>query len=101
MPSVQRAHEAWQHDEVVVLTVSIDGGGAPAVASFITKHGYTFPALVDSQMTVARTFGVRAVPTTYIVNRQGMIVAGGFGPIDFDHPVFRNYINTLAAQPHG
>jgi peroxiredoxin len=99
MPSVQRVHEAFKDQDVVMLTISVDGGGLKTVQAYVDKHGLTVPTAVDSRMEVARKFGVRAVPTTYIINRQGMVVAGGFGPVDFDHPTFRDYVQALVAQP--
>jgi peroxiredoxin len=99
MPSVQRAHEALQDQDAVVLTISVDGGGMSAVKPYIAKHGYTVPTLIDTGMEVARKFRARGVPTTYIVDRQGKIVASGFGPINFDRPEFREYIQALLAQP--
>ena len=101
MPSVQRVHDAFQDKDVVVLAVSIDDGGEKAVKSFIAKRGYTFVTPVDARMQVARKFGVRNVPTTYVINRQGAIVAHGFGPVDFDSPAFVQYIQALTAQPRG
>ena len=98
---MQRVHETVKDKDVVVLAISIDGSGLSAVKSYMTKHGYTMPTLLDSGMEIARKFGVRGVPTTYVVNRQGMIVASGFGPVDFDRPEFREYIQTLVAQPQG
>ncbi len=101
MPSVQRVHDAFKDKDVAVLAVSVDGGGAKAVKSFIAKGGYTFTTPVDARMEIARKFGVRAVPTTYVINRHGAIVAHGFGPVDFDSPAFVQYIQTLAAEPRG
>ena len=101
MPSVQRVHDAWKDKDVVVLAVSIDGGGEKVVQSFIAKRGYTFPTPDDARMEVARQFGVRGVPTTYVINRRGAIVAHGFGPVDFDSPAFVQYVQTLAAEPRG
>jgi len=101
MPSVQRVHDAFQDKGVVVLAVSIDGGGAKTVQSFVAKGGYTFLTPVDAQMEVARQFGMRGVPTTYVINRPGAIVAHGFGPVDFDSPAFVQYLQTLAAEPRG
>ncbi len=101
MPSVQRVHEAFQGKDVVVLAISIDGGGAKTVQSFVAKRGYTFTVPVDVRMEVARKFGVRGVPTTYVINRQGAIVAHGFGPVDFESPAFVQYIQTLAVEPRG
>ena len=101
MPSVQRVHDAFQDKDVVVLAVSIDGGGAKTVQSFIAKGGYTFITPVDAHMDIARTFRVRGVPTTYVINRHGAIVAHGFGPVNFDSPAFVQYLQTLAAEPRG
>jgi hypothetical protein len=52
-------------------------------------------------MEVARKFGVRGVPSTYVINRQGAIVAHGFGPVDFDSPAFGQYLQALTAEPRG
>ena len=101
MPSVQRVHDAFQDKDVVVLAVSVDGGGEKTVKAFMAKRGHTFITPVDAHMEVARKFGVRGVPTTYVINRHGAIVAHGFGPVDFDSPAFVQYIQTLAAEPRG
>lgn len=101
MPSVQRVHEAFQDKDVVVLAVSIDGGGEKAVKAFLATRGYSFAIPVDARMEVARKFGVRGLPTTYVINRQGAIVAHGFGPVDFDSPAFVQYLQALVAEPRG
>lgn len=101
MPSVQRVHNDLQDNDVVMLTISIDGSGPQAVQTFLEKNGYTMPVAVDTGMAVARKFGVRGVPTTYVINRQGSVVASGIGPVDFDSPVFRTYLQTLVQQPKG
>ncbi|GIX47368.1 MAG: hypothetical protein KatS3mg131_1579 [Candidatus Tectimicrobiota bacterium] len=99
MPSVQRVHEALRGQAVAVLTISIDGGGRQAVQAYMAKHGFSVPTLIDSGMRVARQFGVRGVPTTYVVDRRGRIVASGFGPVDFSHPAFWQLIEALLDQP--
>jgi peroxiredoxin len=98
MPSVQRAHETLQKNGISVLTVSLDGTGEQAVKPFMVKHGYTVPAYIDQKMDVARAFAVRAVPFTIVVDRQGMIVARGWGPFDVDAAEFRQYVQRLAAK---
>ena len=98
---MQRVHDALQGRDVAVMTVSIDGAGEKAVKSYIAEHGFTIPILLDARMETARKFGVRAVPTTYIINRAGVIVARGMGPVDFDSPQFVRYIEGLLAQPRG
>ena len=95
MPSVQRVHEAFKDTDVVMLAISIDGGGMPAVKRYLAKYGWAMPVLVDVGMETARKFGARGVPTTFIVDRRGNVVASGFGRIDFDAPAFRAYIQAL------
>ena len=97
MPSVQKAHERFQDQDkdVTVLVISIDGQGERAVAPLMTKHGYTFPSLVDQRLEVARQFGMRLVPTTYVLNRAGMIVGAGYGPMDIAGPEFLLFLEAL------
>ena len=64
MPSVQRVHNAFKDKDVVVLAISIDGGGEKAVKSFMAKRDSTVPTPGDVRMETARKFGVRGVPTT-------------------------------------
>ena len=99
MPSVQRAHEALRDKDAVILTISLDGTGESAVKPFLAAHGYTVPALVDPRMEVARAFGVRAVPSTVVVDRVGAIVARGMGAFEVDSPEFMQYVGNLSGQP--
>ena len=92
---MQKAHERFQDRDVAILTISIDGRGERAVAPFMTQHGYTFPSLVDQRMEVARKFGMRLVPTTYVLNREGAIVGAGYGPIDVAGPEFVQFLEAL------
>ena len=101
MPSVQRAQKDYQKSGVAVLAISVDGEGARAVRPFMTEHKYTVPAPLDPDMQVARALGVRVVPWTVIIDRNGALAAGGYGPIDLMSPAFRNYVKALAARPPG
>jgi peroxiredoxin len=95
---VQRAHNELKKDGINVITISIDGTGEAAVKPVFAKGGYTMPALLDQDMTVARGFGVRGVPSTVIVDNKGMINARGLGHVDFDGQVLRNYARNLAKK---
>jgi peroxiredoxin len=95
MPSVQKAQERFQDKNVSIVVISIDGQGERAVAPFMTEHRYSFQSLVDQRMEVARKFGMRLVPTTYVLNREGMIVGAGYGPIDVAGPEFIQFLEAL------
>ncbi len=98
MPSVQRVHDTAQDRDVVMLAISIDGGGLPTVKRYMDKKGYTLTALVDTEMETARAFGARGVPSTFVVDRKGMIVAQG-NALDVDQPNVRAYIDALLKEP--
>ena len=101
MPSVQRAHDEYKKSGVAVLAISIDGDGAKSVKPFLAEHHYTLSTPLDPCMGVARAVGVRVAPWTVIIDRSGMVVAGGYGAIDLLSPAFRNYVKALAARPPG
>lgn len=92
---MQKAHDLLREKDVAVLAISIDGLGERAVKPFMAQHGYTFPSLIDQTMVVARQFGVRLVPTTYVVNREGVIVGASFGPLDLASPAFVQYLESV------
>lgn len=51
----------------------------PALA-FAEEHGLHFPTVVDDGR-LARSFGVRSIPMTFVVGADGRILARHFGPI--------------------
>jgi peroxiredoxin len=101
MPSVQRAQQEYQKSGVPVLAISLDGEGGKAVKPFLNEHKYTLSVQLDSDMQVARAVGVRVAPWTVIIDRNGAVVAGGYGPIDMLSPGFRNYIKAMVSRPQG
>ena len=96
MPAVQRAYDTFKGQNIKVLAISIDSGGAKSVAAFMQKNNYNMPALLDSRMQTMNKLGVSGIPVTFIVDRQGKVVAKANGQVDFDSPEFRDYVQRLA-----
>ncbi|WP_346353301.1 TlpA disulfide reductase family protein [Azotosporobacter soli] len=44
-----------------------------AVGAFLSNNGYDFPVLLDAEGNIARDFRIRSVPTTLVVDAQGVI----------------------------
>ena len=99
MPSVQKAHREYPDKEVVVMTISLDGGDGASVKKFLNDNKYTMPSAHDKGMTYARKLNARGVPSTFIIDRNQNIVAGGMGPLDLDRPDIKKLIRSLLAQP--
>jgi len=43
------------------------------VKSFLRKNSYGITVLMDSKRTVHRTYGVHAIPTLFVIDREGVI----------------------------
>jgi len=54
---------------------------APDARKFVSAHALTFPMLEDGSGSVTGSYGIHQVPETYVLNRQGRIVAHLAGPI--------------------
>jgi hypothetical protein len=103
MPSVQKAHEFWQgKKDVHIVTIAIDGDAADVIAPFLTAKHYTFPTMLGNwDLTRKFTPSPVPVPATYIVDRQGRMLAFGQGPVDLSAPAMTEYLQHLVAQPRG
>ena len=98
MPSVQKAHKSYPDKDVVVVTISLDGGDAKPVKQFLDENKYTMPSAHDKGMAFGRAINARGVPMTYIVDRDQNVVARGLGPLDLDRPDMKKLIQTLVAK---
>jgi thiol-disulfide isomerase/thioredoxin len=82
-------------DDVVVYFVALDGRGEKDVKPFIEKTGFRLPTLLDPHMSVAREHGVRSIPETVIVDRQGVMVARAVGPRVWDGKEAQDLVQSL------
>ena len=60
-------------DDHPVLTVAMQSGSADAVAAHMRENGLAFPVINDPDGLLAARYGVRAVPTTFILDGTGGI----------------------------
>ncbi len=74
MPAIQRVYEANRDRGLEVLAVNTTyQDGEQAAADFVAEFGLTFPIPLDRTGTVARQYQLRALPTTFFVDRDGVI----------------------------
>ena len=95
---MQKAHKSYPEKDVVVITVSLDGGDSAPVKKFLDEHKYTMPSAHDKGMVFGRAINARGVPSTFIIDRNQTIVAQGMGPLDLDRPDVKKMIQTLVAR---
>jgi len=56
------------------------------VRQFMNSHGYTFPVMMDGNGRIGGLYGIRSIPTTLIIDREGKIIARVVGSIYWDTP---------------
>lgn len=72
MPTINAFYESHRDDGFVVLAVNSQEGAA-TVRNFIESNGFSFPVLLDPNGEVMDRYHVRALPTSFIIDRNGMI----------------------------
>ncbi len=72
MPTINAFYETHKKDGFVVLAVNSQEG-ASTVKNFVQSNEFTFPVLLDSQGYVLDRYHVRALPTSFIIDRNGVI----------------------------
>lgn len=81
MPAIQRVYEDYQDQGLVVLAVNTTNQDTEAAAAaFVAEFGLTFPVPLDRRGAVSSRYQLRGLPSTYFVDREGVIrsvVVGG------------------------
>jgi len=95
MPSMERLHRAYKDRGLVVLAISLDLQGASVVRPFVKKFALTFPIGLDPKMAVRETYGVWAVPSTFLIDRRGKRVLFANGARDWDSKAAHAVVEPL------
>ena len=93
-PTMQRLYEKMQGRPFQILTILYRDDAKKAV-EYMKMNGYTMPVLLDEDMKVARNYGVRGVPETYIIDREGILKEKIIGRMTWDSPEAIDFIEKL------
>ncbi len=99
LPTLQKLYEKFAGDDFEVLAVSIDAAGKKAVAPYMRKHGYTFPALLDTAGSIQLLYGTTGVPESFIIDKKGRVAFVEIGPGDWTEPKRQDLIRGLTEEP--
>lgn len=85
-------------NDLIVYFVAMDGRGEKDVKPYMEKHGNTIRTLLDPKMAVARENGIRWLPVTLVLNRQGVIVGRAIGAREWDGKEALEFIQPLTGK---
>lgn len=72
MPHLNRLHDKYRDTGFVLLGINVDDDPAKAAAD-AAKLGIKFPVLLDGAKTVSKLYGLDAMPTTVVIDRDGQV----------------------------
>ena len=61
-------------EDHAVITIAMQSGEAEEVLAYMRQERLVFPVINDPDGLLARQFGVRAVPSSFIINEHNKIV---------------------------
>jgi peroxiredoxin len=94
MPALERLWQRQKGGGFVLVAVSLDSNTS-LVRPFVTERGLTFPVALDPRLEVANAYGVRALPTTVLIDRQGTVRALALGPRVWDNDAAHGLVEGL------
>lgn len=98
MPSMQRAWEQVQDKDVMMLAVN--WGDTPESIKKFTDSlpPMDFPLLVGGDEAMTKEWGVRGLPTTYVINPEGQIAYKLVGETEWDKPEILDKVLALKSE---
>lgn len=85
LPLYESLRQEFAREDFEIIAVSVDEAAADA-QQFLAKHAVSFPVVFDEGGAIAARWSPPAMPTSYLVDRDGVVQTRhlGFQPRDID-----------------
>ncbi|MDR0447382.1 MAG: TlpA family protein disulfide reductase [Treponema sp.] len=94
MPSMESLYNKYKDKGLEILAVNCRET-EPEVIAFMRNNNLSFPAALDIDGRVSTSYGIQAIPTTFLVDREGSIILRLVGSIDWDAPKIHTALENL------
>ncbi|MBY0122834.1 redoxin domain-containing protein [Bacillus sp. S/N-304-OC-R1] len=86
MPHMQNFYENNKDKGIEILAVNLTqiDNGKEAIKTFVKAYGLTFPIPLDENAAIGTQYQAFTIPTTYIIDSNGIISKKIVGPMDED-----------------
>jgi len=94
LPALEELRKEFPADQFQVIAVNVDQDPEKALR-LLEKHKIGYPSAADPEGRLPASFGLKTMPTSYLIDRQGVVrlVHPGFRTSDVD--ALRKQIRTL------
>ena len=79
VPGLVNLQKKYEQSGFTVLGISLDEGGAGVVKPFLKDFGINYPVVLGDEKITGDFGGVEAIPKSFVIDRQGTVVAGFLG----------------------
>jgi thiol-disulfide isomerase/thioredoxin len=97
MPDMEKLHQKFKNTDFEMVTINLQES-VSQVKQFFKDFKLTFTALLDSDGGVGALFMITAIPTTFILDKKGIIIGKVMGPREWDSKaaiaLFENLIDN-------
>ncbi len=100
LPAIERLRAALTGRPFVVLAVQM-GGSARTAQDTADSLGLRFPLLLDRDSGATAAWQVNALPTTFLIGRDGVVAFTHVGEMDWSSVESRRRVEALMAAPAG
>ncbi|GMO39906.1 MAG: hypothetical protein Ta2B_19700 [Termitinemataceae bacterium] len=83
MPSMEKLYQRFKDKGLEFIAVDISESSSD-VQKFLNENKLTFPVALDSDHKVSDAYGIRYIPTTFIIDRSGKIIIESTGGRQWD-----------------
>lgn len=96
LPLYEGLRQEFGRADFEILAVNVDEDVADA-RTFLDAHKVSYPVVQDAAGTVALAYGVKAMPSSYLIDRNGKVHARHAGFKEQDMGKLREQVRTLVA----
>jgi len=83
MPSMEKLHQTFKDKDFVMVAINLQES-ASRVKQFYKEYKLTFTTLLDTTGDVGAGLGIRSIPTTFILDKNGRIFGKALGPREWE-----------------
>ena len=98
MPALNKLFKEYHDKGFAVIAVSTDRNTS-SVKNFLVKTPVDFPVLLDSDGRVSRQFKVFSLPTSFLLDTNGIILQRYLGEEEWNSPEIRKKVREAAQIP--
>ena len=94
MPAMERLWRRHKDAGFVLVAISLDAD-PKKVPPFVSARKFSFPVALDPKMAVAEKYGVRALPSSFVIDRQGLMAGVALGPRSWDDSAAHGLVQAM------